>query len=228
VPSTESIAEFRERVTGQWLPIFCHDARRRYPLEGFRETSIVVSVEDAHDCMYAIDRGLVVDHGGGRYWAARRTAFEQLFWTGLRTVVPRPVTLWVEPVITFAALARLHRDYGWPSELLGTQPKSWSFDLAAHMPTDPSCYRVLGEVKKTVREAEALIADLRTLSRGEGGSGTRINSRKKWSGLLAAKPSILWIVGPGGYSKVFSVAYKASAEATLGDSTADVLAFNAA
>lgn len=227
MPAIESIAEFRERVMRKWLPVFCHDARRQYPLEGFRETSIVVSAEDAHDCMYAIDCGLVIDHGGGRYRAARSTAFEQLFWTGLRTLVPRPVILWVEPVITFAALARLHRDYGWPSELLGTQPKSWAFDLAAHEPTDPSCYRILGEVKKTVQEAEALIADLRQLSRGESSSASRINSRKKWSGLLAAKPSILWIVGPGGYSKVFSVAYKASAEATLADSTADALAFKA-
>src|SRR5688572_18658359 len=73
VPATKSIAEFRKRVIREWLPVFCHDARRQYPLEGFRETSIVVSVEDAQDCMYAIECGLVIDHGGGRYRAARST-----------------------------------------------------------------------------------------------------------------------------------------------------------
>jgi hypothetical protein len=31
-------------------------------------------------------------------------------------------------------------------------------------------------------------------------------NRKKWEELLKSKPPVLWIVGPGGFSKVFAVA----------------------
>lgn len=228
LPAASVTTEFTERVIGTWLPTYCHDPKRNYPLDGFRTSSIVVSEVDARDCIYAIERNVVVDQGGGRYRAARSMAFEPLFWEGLRDSVPRPITLWLEPVITFAALARLHRDHGWPKELLGTQPRTWAFDLVAHAPSNPSSSRILGEVKKSIREAESLLDDLRCLSSGGSEAAIRDNSLKKWKGLLDTKPPVLWIVGPSGYSKVMTIAYPAKGSAVLCEATSSALNYNAA
>lgn len=201
--NTENVQEFTDLLQREWLPNFCHDPRRQLQVQGFRERSIRVSDADARDCVYAVKHGVVVDQGGGRFRTAHSTAFEQLFWTGSRSVHPRPLTLWLEPVITFAALGRLHRDYAWPIDLLGSQPKSWAFDLAAHDAEDPSQYRILGEVKKSLKEVNQLIADLHELSAGNDTESISKNSRKKWLGLMAAKPSLVWIIGPDMHSRAF-------------------------
>ena len=137
---------------------------------------------------------------------------------------PRRLTLWIEPVIAFAAVARLIRDHGWPPELVGTQPRSWAFDLAAHAPADRERYLILCEVKKSVKEAEALISDLGSLSRGDD-STIKLNSRKKWNALLIEQPPILWIVGPAPFSKVFNVTYTGKTAATFEIVPGDRLAF---
>jgi hypothetical protein len=207
----EVLAEFKRRTVEGWLPTFCHDSKRNLAVCGFRQQSIdKVSTTDARDCMYAIDKGLISDVGGGRYRAPQSQASEELFWAGRRKLSPQPLTLWVEPVITFAALTRLHRDCGWPAGLLGTQPRTlphrWAFDIAAHEPSQPSQYRILGEVKKTRKEAERLLTDLLRLSEGDPGE-VRINSRNKWEALRTHCPTIFWTIGPGGYSKVMTVSH---------------------
>ena len=156
-----------------------------------------------------------MDLGGGRYRAKLSTANEQLFWTGSRGIVPRRVTLWLEPVITFAAMARLRYEFNWPAELIASQPRSWAFDLAAHSAEDAACYRVLGEVKKTVREARALEDALRWLSEGQEETKFSKNAVRKWKALLHDRPPVVWIVGPEGHSVVYSVEYHPSGGATL-------------
>lgn len=225
---TDPLAEFRSAVLERWLPAYCHDPKRQYEIAGFRESSMRVTSVDAKDCLRAISGDLVSDGGGGRYRARKSTAFESLFWEGSKTKVPRRITLWLEPVISFASLARLHFDHGWPIELLGTQPKSWAFDIAAHCPVQTSNYRILGEVKKSVREAEALIDDLARMSTGEEAIAVRANSRKKWIGLLASKPLIVWIVGPSEFSKVFAMTYPSPDSARLVEAAAEALSFSRA
>jgi hypothetical protein len=228
LPISDPVSEFKRRLTRSWLPTYCHDHGRLYSEKGFRHESIDISPVDACDCMHAIDKGIVFDVGGGRFRAARSTATEPLFWEGLRSTLPRPITLWREPVITFASIARLNRDYGWPANLLGTQPLTWSFDFAAHDPLDATAYRILGEVKKSVQEVDSLCADLKRLANGVQDDRISDNSRKKWSGLLKLKAPIVWVVGPGAYSVVFKAFDFQEAAAKLQVTSLPALAHNAA
>jgi hypothetical protein len=224
----DPLVEFRRRVRDVWLPAFCNDPHRQLALDGFRESSIQVSAVDASDCLFAMDHGLVVDSGGGRYRAANHSAFEQLFWEGHRTKSPRSLTLWLEPVITFAALARLHRDHRWPAVLLGTQSPGGAFDLIAQCPSDPARYRLLGEIKKSTREVDQLRTDLERLSAGVDDADIRVKSKRKWEALLAAKAPILWLVGPAGHSIVMQVDYPAGGKAVLSVVAHDALDHEAA
>jgi hypothetical protein len=220
-----AVGEFTERLLSSWLPSFCRDPKRQLQTAGFRMSSINVSEADARDCLYAIDRGLVTDCGGGRYRASRSTAYEQLFWTGPRSAVPRTLTLWKEPVITFAALARLHRDHGWRSDLLGTQPRTWAFDLAAHDPSLPERAYILCEVKKTTKEADRLLSDLLALGSKPEAIGVLENSKRKWQGILADRPKVVWILGPSCYTKVLSIEFLRSDRAALRSSSNGALDF---
>ena len=197
--------EFATKLRDEWLPAYCEDSRRRYSTQGFKSGSIVVGDADARDCLRAIDHKLVTDTGGGRYRAPRSLAIDVLFWEGRRSVVPRPITLWLEPVITFAALARLHFRYGWPKEALGMQSKSWAFDITAfRMPSDESP-TLLGEVKKSSRELERLRLELEALSDGSTPNSVSKNSFQKWRAILDQRPSLVWLVGPNELEHVFGV-----------------------
>lgn len=201
------LQRFTQRVCTDWLTTYCSDRKRNYDAAGFNKASIRVAEADAKDCMLAIDYGVVCDTHGGRYRANMSTAQEVLFWEGHKTKSPRPITLWLEPVITFAALARLHLVHGWPKEQLGMQPKGWAFDLAAHEATGDSPPRILGEVKKSGEELRRLRADLLKLSTGEPAETVSINSAKKWKALLATKPAIVWLLAPNEESYVYAPSY---------------------
>jgi hypothetical protein len=152
----EALAAFYTRLYSIWLPTFCNDAVRQYGTEGFKPSSLIrIAAADARDFMRAVDGELFVDRGGGRYHPPRAGPLEQIFWEGLKSKTPRPVSLWHEPIIAGAALARLHFDYGWPRELLGTQSrKLYEFDILAadarSSDGDGGYSRelVVGEVKK--------------------------------------------------------------------------------
>lgn len=207
----DQLAHFSRRVREEWLPAYCSDPKRNYDPSGFRVESIKVSEVDARDCMLAIDRGIVVDTGGGRYSACRSSAQEVLFWEGHKSSSPRPITLWLEPVITFAALARLHNTHAWPKESLGMQSKGWAFDLAAHGSNQDQPPRILGEVKKTTSELNRLKEDLLRLSAGAAHDTVPTNSMKKWRELLATRPSLVWLVGPNEESYAYAPVYGSSA-----------------
>lgn len=217
---------FLRRVTTDWLPTYCAHPKRQYSPIGFNPESIRIDEFDARLCMLAIDSGIVEDVDHGRFRAAQGKATEPLFWEGSRAINPRPITFWHEPAITFGALARLHFEHGWPIELLGNQPTSWAFDLSAHEPADLSQYRILGEVKKTQREAESLIADLLHASDKQSTDGLRQNSAKKWQGLLRDKPPVLWIIGPAKFSAVFRCDYPTSNVAHIQATTTASLRFS--
>lgn len=218
---------FSHRLYTDWLPTYCHDDRRRYHPSGFKATSITVSEADARDCMVAIDDQVVVDAGGGRFRASRSAAHEVLFWEGSKTASPRPITLWLEPVITFAALARLHRKYRWPKEDLGMQPKGWAFDLAAYGRdlNAPPC--LLGEVKKSSSELRRLREDLLKLSNGASPEIVPINSTRKWQALVETKPSFVWLVGPNEESYVYAPVFT-SGRCNLQEVESSALAHRAA
>lgn len=204
------LQRFSHRLHKEWLPAYCKDDRRNYDPSGFKDASINVSEVDARDCMLAIDREVVFDTGGGRFSARRSSAQEMLFWEGHKTRSLRPITLWLEPVITFAALARLHITYAWPKESLGMQPSGWAFDLAAFGPKPDQPPQILGEVKKSSPELHRLREDLLQLSRGAAPETAPPNSTKKWRALLATKPKLLWLVGPSEESYAYAPSYESS------------------
>lgn len=206
---SSSLETFRARLFEEWLPAFCEDPKRNLDPRGFTSTFAGLAERDATDFMRALDAGVVYDDGGGRYLAARKSAYESLFNHGLRTVTPRPITLSLEPIITVAALGRLHLDYGWPKELLGLQPAKWEFDFAAYVsPTAQSEY-VAGETKKSTREVSTLLANLR--------DPNDKNSHNKLVGLQRRRAPYFWVVGPDMQSSLFAVAYSPEGELSLAE-----------
>jgi hypothetical protein len=227
----QTLTEFRKRVRNEWLPTFCSDPDRRYPTDGFRPDSITVTPIDARDFLRALEHGLVVDSGGGRYRAPLSNTFEQIFWTWTNAQDPKPITLWLEPVITIAALARLHLDYGWPRECLGTQSaKNWAFDLFVVKPKTARYY-IASEVKKTDREVDQLVTGMR-VSCAEGEvdiasvARSRLNAHKKWLGLKQHVAPFFWAMGSGNRSRLFAVRYSDHGPAALEEvADEDILPF---
>ncbi|RYH31539.1 MAG: hypothetical protein EON54_21265 [Alcaligenaceae bacterium] len=222
------LEKFRHRVLEEWLPEYCADPARQYSPEGFRLHSLRLSAMDARDCMRAIDGGVVELTAPGRFKARRGTATEPLFWEGARKTTPRPITFWLEPAITFAALARLHFDYGWPVDLLANQPRTWAFDLAAHNRASPNSYRILGEIKKSESEAERLVQDLKRAGSASTTETILPNSARKWDALVRLRPSLLWIVGPSGFSKVYRCDFSELSTVRLEESGMDALRYEPA
>jgi hypothetical protein len=215
--SADTLNRFSERVLGTWLSAYCADSRRRYDTRNFVNASIAVYASDAADCMEAIDRNIVSHVGGGRFRAKRSSAQEVLFWDGTRRVVPRKIWLWLEPVITFAALARLHLRHGWPVAKLGTQPPGWAFDVVAYAHEEGDEMAVLAEVKKSRKELDSLHQDLLALTDGAAETSVKPNSLKKWKAIVKFRPQVVWLLGPNEYQYVLVPKYGKDAT-TLHDS----------
>ncbi len=130
-----------------------------------------------------------------------------IFWQGLKSVSPRPMTLWVEPVITIGAAGRLHGEFDWPQDLIGLQSKKkWAFDLVAYNRAQAPV--VVCEVKKTnceiddLLEAMSLYVSKAPLSEEPMQSKLR-NAYRKVVGLRRMKPELFWALGPDNYGKLF-------------------------
>lgn len=206
------IEEFKHRLLSDWLPTFCNDERRRFQVEGFKPESIKVSAYDAYNFLRALDHNIITDTGGGRYRMPQSKAFEQIFWEHEKKIFPRPLTLWLEPIITIAAIARLHLDYGWPIEYLGTQSTKWEFDVIVFKPIDTVNEFIAGEVKKTSKEVDKLITQMTEI--GSDGSlqnkvvsESRKNAHRKCLGLLRCKAPYFWAIGPDNDNRLFKVDY---------------------
>ncbi|TAT70000.1 hypothetical protein [Rhizobium ruizarguesonis] len=173
------------------------------------DNSALVSEADACDFLRAIEGGLVTHVGRGLYSASKSSAKEQLFWEFDKGAIPRTFAIWLEPVITIAALARLHFEYGWPAELIGTQSKKWEFDLVAYSKQDAENESIAAEIKKSAKEAEKLVEHITSLS-GAGmvdvtGNAAMRNSIKKYNGLVERGAKVFWIVGPAKLNYIFNV-----------------------
>lgn len=212
-----SIGAFADRIVNDLLPTFCddpHRAARGYGVAGFRSNFAAVHERDAGNFLRAMDAGLITlvsrAEGPALHEAPRSRAGEQFFWTGDKTVVPRPLTLWLEPVITVATLAVLHLDLGWPRHLLGTQSADWAFDVAAYPDAASNDERIACEVKKTVAETDRLVAAMRRLGAlppDDAHGATDKNAYRKVKGLRARRAPFFWAVGPGGHDAAFRLTY---------------------
>jgi hypothetical protein len=203
---------FKDRVVRDLLPQFCNDPSRGWGCEGFKENWKNVTEKDAADFLLALDAGLIEHRGRGLYRAPKSHASEQFFSSGKTSTLPRPVTLWIEPIITVAVLARLHFRWGWPKELIGTQSQRWEFDVTAYRASDPSNEYVACEVKKTVAEQDELVELMQRFATDrEAGAAlkslTEKNAFRKLKGLQARHAPIFWAVGPNDVNRVFRMSY---------------------
>lgn len=221
-------AQFDSVLHNELIPHFCSDTLRDCDLAGFRDNGLRVADVDARDFMRAWKGGLIEHQGRGRYRAPKNAAAEQFFWSGPKQSKPRTFTLWHEPIITVAALARLHWDFGWPVSLIGTQSSDGAFDLVAFN-RDSDSEHIAGEVKKTAGELDALVRGMQEFGSNPNmsvpPSGKSRNAYKKVAGLRARRAPIFWAIGPGGYTAVFRVEYGAEGEISLHPANENALAF---
>lgn len=206
---TQSVlTTFREKLASDWLPSFCHAPHRSYALEGFKPESIdKLSEHDANWFLKALELNLVSQEHGC-FIAPLSQAKEQIFWEGSKNKNPRPITLWLEPVITIAALAILHKNYGWPPDKLGTQSKTWAFDLVGYGSNSEEEILVC-EVKKSKAEVDTLLTLMKEYSQLNleviPDSGKERNAYKKVIGIRATWPKFFWALGPAGYEYIYQI-----------------------
>lgn len=228
--SMDALAEFSQRLLNDWLPTYCNDPKRNYSIEGFKPDTKKIAMEDARDFLRALDNEIVSDIGGGRFRMPQSKAFEVIFWEGLKKISPRPITLWHEPIITIAAIARLHFDFGWPVDCLGMQSEDGAFDLMAFMPQNLRNEHIAGEVKKSSKELDNLLLDMNKSCIEvdldySSASPKRINAHNKLLGLRRCRAPLFWALGPGGDSRLFEVSYSSEGDISLNRTSDDRLHF---
>ncbi len=167
---------------------------------------------------------------GGRFRMPRSNAMEVLFWEHEKSITPRPITLWLEPVITIAAAARLHLDFGWPLDCIGMQSVDYAFDLIAFIPDRPEHEYIAGEVKPTAGQLRSMVKKMRGCCL-EGAhshcldSAARRNAHRKWLGLARCHAPFFWAIGPAGQQEVFQVIYGENRPIELADTLESALGF---
>lgn len=207
MPHTISI--FTDRLYKEWLPSYCNAVHRCYSIEGFKPSTIEnLSEYDANWFMQALDNDLVFESEGD-FLAPRSYAKEIIFWEGSKKENPRSITLWIEPIITIGALARLNKEFGWPASNLGAQSKTWEFDLACYRGASEKEY-IVCEVKKTPQEIEKLLHfmqhySLKEVQSNEPENATERNAYRKVQGIRKTWPILFWALGPNNDSHVFEI-----------------------
>ena len=202
--------EFDKLLADRLYPDFSSDPSRRAGALGFVAKSNCVTEVDARDFLRAWNAGLPVHQGRGQYLVGAGRVHEQFFWSGAKAAENRTFTLWLEPVLSMGAIARLHLDHGWPVAHLVAQSSDWAFDIVALAP-DGTSQAIAGEVKKTRVEVDDLLDRMVAFGASphapEPGPGKLRNAYKKVESLRNWRPPILWLVGPAHYEKVIEVEY---------------------
>lgn len=203
----KTLDQFRARLGPEWLNPFC--SKRGFSTSGFVQSSVEkLSPIDAEDFIFAIDHGLV-EHDLGTFRTPLSKAKEQIFWEGPRDTDPRKITLWLEPIITIAGLARLYRDFGWPPGCVGLQSATWAFDLVAY-DSGYTGEMLVCEVKKSMQEVDKLIGFMVRHANADPAiastlRGPELNAFRKVIALRKSASSTFWALGPAAYSRVFKV-----------------------
>jgi len=202
--------QFDHLLANCLFPDFCSDPSRRAEASGFVAKSNCVTEIDAKDFLRAWNAGLPVHQGRGQYLVGAGRVREQFFWSGAKSAENRSFTLWLEPVISMGAIARLHLDHGWPVSHLAAQSNDWAFDIVA-LASDGVSQAIAGEVKKTCAEVDDLLERMVEFGANplapEPAPGKFRNAYKKVESLRNGRAAILWLIGPARYEKVIEVDY---------------------
>ena len=209
------LERFDDILQSRLVPEYCQGAFLASTRAEFRLSRWRFNEEDARYFVMAWEAKLIEHDGGGKYKAPRNSSCEKFFNIGSKNVLPRTFTLAQEAVLTVGVLARLHLDFGWPRNFLGTQSIDYAFDAIAYLPEVAPAEYIACEVKKGPVEVENLLCDMRTLGAVHASviDNVKLNARqrnafKKILGLRKGRAPIFWAVGPCGVSKVFSVSYQ--------------------
>jgi hypothetical protein len=221
---------FKQRVLTELLPQYCDDPSRGWGSEGFKPNWGGVSEVDAQDFLRGLDAGLVQHIGRGQYLAKRSATKEQFFWEGKKCISPRPISLWLEPIITVAGLTRLHFEFGWPEHLIGMQSQDYAFDLAAYLGADQTTEHIACEVKNSLKQLDDLIKNMRkfgidSVQTEAGMSNKEVNAYRKLVALRKRKAPIFWVLGPGRASFVFNMSYSVDGVVTFSPAEENLLSY---
>jgi len=151
-----------------------------------------------------------VSEENGFFTSELSKAKEMILWAGSTSDHPRKIYLWLEPVITIGAVARLIDNYQWPQSQVGLQSRApWPFDLIGY-DTDRETELLACEVKKSVRECQRLLEEIKHFSAQpplaeEPRKSVVRNAYRKVVGIRRSWPVVFWAVGPGGKDNVFEV-----------------------
>lgn len=216
----ESKKTFLTRLNSEWLPEFCLARSEDITEAGFRPRNLEKLTEfDAKWFLNAIDCGYV-RHAHGFFENPLSAAREQIFWEGPRSNTPRHLDLWLEPIITIGAIARMVQERGWPASRLGLQSRPpWPFDFSAYH-ADLKTELVVCEVKKSSSEVVRLIEHMKNFCSQitmevEPVKSVEKNAYKKVIGIRASWPEVLWALGPNGGGCVFKIAQTGAREEFL-------------
>lgn len=206
---------FQSLVVEQLLPQFC--SHYGYDIAGFKKETI--ERIGHYDAMWFLEalRTQAVTYNKPFFLAPQSGAKEQIFWQAGQSKLPRPITIWVEPVVTIAAAGRLHSQFNWPRYLIGLQSKkNWAFDLVGY----DSCLSpmLVCEVKKSHREVDQLINAMLGYFQqlpltDEPKKQSLRNAYRKVVALREMMPRVVWVVGPENYGEVFSCLWNSNGEA---------------
>lgn len=198
------------------IPAFVSDASRGMTAASFRSETNKVTERDALDFLRGWHSGLAEHQGRGQYLFGDAHIKEQFFTSGTKAKIPRPYTLWLEPIITLGAITRLHLDYGWPASHLTAQSSDYAFDIMAN---DHVSLSIAGEVKKSAKEVEDLIRLMTEYGldpeRVEPSPQKEQNAFRKAKSLRENDANLLWIVGPDRLEHVFHVSRSDNGETVL-------------
>jgi len=201
---------FAERLYSEWLPSFCNARDQGFSPDGFLGGNLeMLSETDARWFLGALDSGYVKEETGF-FLSAASAAKEQIFWSGSTADRPRKLSLWLEPIITIGAVARLIEEYHWPQSQVGLQSKApWPFDLVGYG-MDGNSELMACEVKKRDAEIVRLIAEMHSFSKSqslaqEPDNSSVKNAYKKVVGIRRSWPIFFWALGPAGNGQLFKI-----------------------
>ncbi|OYR13048.1 hypothetical protein [Brucella thiophenivorans] len=226
-----AFARFSELLQTTLIPEYCTHPTMGMTPQGFKNDVHKLSLTDIELFMHAWDIGFIQYAGNGSYRLGRANATEKLFWEGPKSVEVRGFSLWLEPIITVAVLARMHIDLGWPVNLIGAQSKGdWAFDAVIYRNAADENGYVLCEVKKTAREVDQLATNMREYIAvppvaEDSLKGAKLNAYRKVKALRARQPAFLWLAGPDKYDMTYKVNYNGSLT-SLEPVSIDVMSFS--
>jgi hypothetical protein len=205
-----ALDEFWDLVERELLPAYLDD--NAYRPGGFDKDVHAVGESDAEWFLAALRSGLVERLPRGELWLPGSPSRTTLFWEHEKAISPRPVTLFVEGLVTVATAARLHLIFSWPKWCLGFESSDEAFDLVGLLPRREHEW-LAAEAKASAAGVEQLITMVKDCaSKGAHddclkGKPTVLNAHRKWLGLVRSRAPVFFAFGPNRDWHVFEMTY---------------------